>query len=472
MIQHAPPLLFSLYNAIDAQAFILLRPASTPPMSAERIERSVLPPGTRGRPWIGETLEWVRDPLAFAQQRFERYGPVWQTHLLGRPCAVLLGPEANRFILQSHMHLFSSRAGWGKPITSLIGDGLSLIDGPEHRRHRRMIQPAMHGALLARYARTMHDLAAQHAAGWADQGQLRLFDGLKRLSFDIAAALMLRAGGSQATHRLYEEFHAFTRGLFAPPAWLIPGTPYFRAWRAGGQLRHMLRAIITEQRGQPGDDILHLLLEARDEQGHGFSDDELVDELLVLLWAGHDTVTSLLTWTMYEILREPVLLARLRAEQAAVSDEVARAGRPGAMPLLDRVLREAERLHPPAPGGFRGVVEPFEYGGYIIPAGWTVMYSIVFTHHMPGLWQQPERFDPDRFAAPRDEGHHPFHLIGFGGGPRVCVGLAFAQMQMRIILAHLLREYQIDLAPGQDFTAVPVPTKMPRDGLRVRVREQ
>ena len=97
------------------------------------------------------------------------------------------------------------------------------------------------------------------------------------------------------------------------------------------------------------------------------------------------------------------------------------------------------------------------------------MYSIVFTHNMPELWHEPARFDPDRFAPPRDEGRHPFHLIGFGGGPRVCVGLAFAQMQMRIVLDHLFRHHQISLAPEQDFTAVPVPTKMPRDGLVVCV---
>jgi cytochrome P450 len=420
-------------------------------------------------PWIGETLAWVRDPLAFARERYARYGPVWQTHLLGRPCAVLLGPEANRFILGTHLHLFSSRAGWGKPITSLIGDGLSLIDGAEHRRHRRMIQPALHGALLAHYSGTMHDLVTAHAATWTQSSRFRLFDGLKRLSFDIAAALMLRARTAEETHRLYQEIHAFTRGLFAPPAWRVPGTPYFRAWRAGERLRSMLRTIIAEQREQPGNDILHLLLQARDEQGAAFSDDELVDELLVLLWAGHDTVTSLLTWTIYEVLRDPVLLRRMRDEVANVPEEVAATGKPGALPLLDRVLREAERLHPPAPGGFRGVVEPFDYGGYHIPAGWTVMYSIVFTHHMPELWPEPERFEPDRFASPRNEGRHPFHLIGFGGGSRVCVGLAFAQMQMRIVLAHLLRRYRIDLVPGQDYTAVPVPTKMPRDGLLVRV---
>src|SRR3712207_1420152 len=132
----------------------------------DAVRNTRLPPGRSGLPWIGETIELVRDPLAVARQRYERWGPVWRTHLMGRPCAVLLGAEANRFILSTHMHLFSSRAGWGKPITSLIGDGLSLIDGDAHRRHRRMIQPALHGAMLHRYFDTMQRLTVEHARRW------------------------------------------------------------------------------------------------------------------------------------------------------------------------------------------------------------------------------------------------------------------------------------------------------------------
>jgi retinoid hydroxylase len=433
-------------------------------------ERLPLPPGARGLPWIGETIAWVRDPLRFAQERYERYGPVWRTHLMGRPCVTLLGPEANHFILSSHAHLFSSRAGWGKPITSLIGGGLSLIDGPEHRRHRRMIQPALHGTILARYANVMHELTFRHANDWARQGTLRLFDGFKHLSFDIAAALMLRARTDAETRAFYDLFHVFTRGLFAPPAWKVPGTPYGQAWQAGKVLRRRLREIVTMRRREPADDVLGLLLEARDEHGVGFTDDELIDELLVLLWAGHDTVTSLLTWAVYELLRTPELWRQARAEQATTDGADVDATR--RVPYLDRVLRETERLHPPAPGGFRGVVEAFDYGGYHVPVGWTVQYSIVFTHHMPALWHEPERFDPDRFLPHRGEGKKPFHLIGFGGGPRVCVGLAFAQMQMRMILGHLLRNFDLELTPAQDFAPVAVPTRMPRDGLHVRIQRR
>jgi cytochrome P450 len=445
-------------------------------MALSRSDLLPLPPGASGPPVLGETVAWVRDPLRFAQERYARYGPVWRTHLMGRPCVVLLGPEANRFILGTHLHLFSSRAGWGKPITSLIGDGLSLIDGSPHRRHRRMIQPAIHGALLGRYFEVMHELTIAHAAQWAQRGRLKLFDGFKQLSFEIAARLMLGAQTAAEVQQLYQQFHIFTGGLFAPPAWKLPGTPYGRAWQAGQMLRRALRTIIAARRQQAApsaDDILGLLLLAEDEAGQRFTDAELIDELLVLLWAGHDTVTSLLTWTIYELLRHPEIAAGVKAEQqAVVGDGPLTLAQLKQFPLLDRVLREAERLHPPAPGGFRGVVTPFTYGGYQIPAGWTVMYSIVFTHHMPELWQTPERFDPERFAPPREEGKKPFHLIGFGGGPRVCVGLAFAQMQMRIVISHLLRSYRFELLPGQSFRPVPTPTKMPKDGLLVTVSRQ
>jgi len=429
-----------------------------------------LPPGNRGLPWLGETREWFEDPLRFAQERYERYGLVWQTRLIGRPCAVLLGSDANRFILSTHLHLFSSRAGWPYSITSLIGHGLSLIDGPEHRRHRQMIQPAIHGEVLQRYFDVMYQLTREHTARWTQLDQLQLFDAFKHLSFDIAARLLLGLDGQADRQQLFKQFQVFSHGLFTLLSWKVPGTAYGDAWYVGRRLRHMLRELIAARRAAPGDDVLGLLISARDEQGTGFSDDELIDELLVLLWAGHDTVTSLLTWTIYELLQHPDVytcvldeLEAVRVGSVLVLDQLKH------MPLLDRVLREAERLHPPAPGGFRGVVTPFEYGGYTIPAGWTVMYSTVFTHQMPELWHEPMRFDPDRFAPPREEGKKPFQLIGFGGGPRICVGLAFAQMQMRIIIAHLLCNYRFELLPNQDVSPVAVPTKMPKDGLLVRV---
>jgi cytochrome P450 len=221
----------------------------------------------------------------------------------------------------------------------------------------------------------MHDMTVQHTERWIRQGAFKLFDGFKELSFAIAARLMLGLADERRIHALYEVFHRFTHGLFAPPAWRVPFTPYGKAWDAGQDLRRSLSSIVRDRRGADGDDdILQLLMTAQDDQGQGFTDAELIDELLVLLWAGHDTVTSLLTWTMLELLRSPEVKARAVAEQEAVVGPTLQLVHLKHMPFLDRVLREAERLHPPAPGGFRGVVESFDYGGYHIPAGWTVMY--------------------------------------------------------------------------------------------------
>lgn len=430
-----------------------------------------LPPGSGGFPLLGETGDWARDPLRFAQERAARYGLVWRTHLLGRPCIVLLGPEANRFMLSSHRHAFSSHLGWGRTITSLIGDGLSFLDGERHRRHRTLIRPALHGESITRFMLLMEHTINNHLRSWVQRGELRLFDGLKQLSFAIAAEFFLGISDEAQIRTMERIFRAFSQGLFAPPAWRIPGLPYNRAWNAGQQLRQIVGAAIERHRAASQPTVLGMLLEARDADGNGLSDPELLDEMLVLLWAGHDTVTSLLTWSVYELLCHPQILAATHAEQAAVvgagplqREHLSR------LPLLDRVLRETERLHPPAPGGFRGVVEDVQFGGYHIPRGWTVMYSSVFTHRMPELWHEPDRFDPDRFLPPREEGRKPFHLIGFGGGPRICIGYAFAQLQMRMVLVHMLREIRLELVPGQRFHPISVPTSMPRDGLRVRVR--
>ena len=439
-------------------------------MTVTALQSLPLPPGSRGFPILGETGDWARDPLKFARDRAVRYGQVWRTHLMGRPTIVMLGPEANRFILGTHMHLFSSRLGWSKTITSLIGDGLSLLDGATHRRHRAMIMPALHGAALGQYFDEMYAQVRAHAARWLAAGELTMFRAFKHLSFDIATRLMLGPQSQPEAAECFRLFHTFTRGLFAPPAWKLPWLPYGKAWEAGQRLRPMLRRIVGEHRrtALPGT-ILSMLIAAHDEDGQGFSDDELIDELLVLLWAGHDTITSLLTWVVYELARDPAIAGPVLAEQHALGDTLTPAD-VRRMPVLDRVLREAERLHPPAPGGFRAVIEEFEYSGYRIPVGWNVMYSSVFTHTMPELWHEPGRFNPERFAAPQNEGRQPFCLVGFGGGPRVCVGLAFAQMQMRIVMAHLLRTLRFELLPNQRFDPVAVPTRMPRDGLQVRVR--
>ena len=430
-----------------------------------------LPPGQSNLAASREIVAWLRDPLQFFQERHDRYGPIWRTRLLNKPTVVMLGPDANRFVLGTHLQLFSSRDGWGDSLYNLIGEGLSLQDGARHHERRIQLQPAFHQRAVGKYFAAMERLTHAHLEGWFQQGDLALFDGFKSLTFAIICEVLLGVSEGPLYRALEHHFEPFNAGLFSPVMLDVPWLPFGRAIRARAALAVTLRAIIAERRGGPaGDDALGMLLQATDGADAPLSDTEIVSQLLLLLWAGHDTVTSLLTWTIHEIQRQPALLAALRAEQAAVLGNTAFAlEHLRQLPLLDRVLREAERRHPPASGGFRGVRETFEWGGYTVPKGWLVMYSIAWTHHQPDLFADPLRFDPARFAAPRNEGRHAYSVIGFGGGPRICIGLALAMMEMRVILSVLLRRAEITVLPSQDFTAIATPTKRPKDKLKVHI---
>jgi cytochrome P450 len=141
----------------------------------------------------------------------------------------------------------------------------------------------------------------------------------------------------------------------------------------------------------------------------------------------------------------------------------------GKMQYLEQILNEIERLHPPVGGGFRGVVKPFEFNGFHVPAGWMLSYSIPGTHQLASIYPEPKRFDPDRFSPERQENKQkPFSLIGFGGGPRICLGIAFAKLEMKIVAAQLLRSYQWELITPQSLDPVAIPMRRPKDGLRVR----
>jgi cytochrome P450 len=198
------------------------------------------------------------------------------------------------------------------------------------------------------------------------------------------------------------------------------------------------------------------------------SDDALIDELLVLLWAGHDTSMAFLTWSVYELAQHPDVVARLRHEQNAIcGDRPLQLEQLDQLPLLRAFLREVERLHPPSPGGFRRTREAMSFHGYDIPGGWTLFYATDYTHRMPELWGCPDRFDIDRHLAPRNEGRAPYHLIGFGAGPRVCIGRALAQLELCLIITTLIRRFDIHLIAAQDLRVQTAPVQIPRSGLQV-----
>ncbi|HEY9707254.1 MAG TPA: cytochrome P450 [Oculatellaceae cyanobacterium] len=429
-----------------------------------------LPPGSFGLPILGETLSLLLDPQ-FIEKRYKQYGSIFKSHILGRPTVYMIGPEAVEFVLSSHMEHFSWREGWPNNFKVLLGESLFLQDGEEHRQNRRLMMPAFHGPALARYITTMESITQGYLQKWEQKQEFSWFQEFKQLTFDIASQLLVGASPGSEVARLSQLFNTLSNGLFAINPLPLPITKYGRAIAARDQLLQHITEVVRQRQQHPTNDALSMLVQAKDEEGNGMSLKELTAQAMLLLFAGHETTTAMLTWFCLELGRHPEVLQKAREEQLSLASEGGLSlEQLGKMPYLEQIFSEIERLHPPVGGGFRGVVKPFEFNGFQVPAGWMLSYSIPATHQLASIYPEPKRFDPDRFSPERQEHKQkPYSLIGFGGGPRVCIGIAFAKLEMKIVAAQLLRGYQWELLPEQSLEPVLFPMRSPKDGLRVRL---
>ncbi len=428
-----------------------------------------IPPGSFGVPVLGETVQFVLEPN-FVEKRYQKYGCIFKSHIFGRPTAIVVGPQAAEFVLSSHMDCFSWRQGWPNNFKVLLGESLFVMDGEEHRQKRRLLMPALHGTALAKYIGTMEEITRRYLQKWQEKQEFTWFDEFKQLTFDIASELLVGTKAGDDSARLSRLFDTLTKGLFAVNPLPLPLTRFGKAIAARNEILDHIAKVVRERQKNPAQDALSLLIQAKDEEGKSLGEKELIAQALLLLFAGHETTTSMLTWLCVELARHPEVMQRARIEQMQFAPDGAfTLEQLGQMVYLDRVLLEVERLHPSVGGGFRGVIKDFEFNGFHVPAGWQLLYAIPETHRLSGIFSQPERFDPDRFSPQRQEHkQHPFSLIGFGGGPRLCLGIAFAKMEMKIVAAHLLRGYQWEILPNQSLKPVRIPTNRPQDGLRVR----
>lgn len=441
-----------------------------------------LPPGDFGLPVIGKTLDFFTDP-DFAQKQHAKYGPLFKTRLLGQPTIFLKGPDANRFLFSQESDRFA--VTWPASVRDLLGPlSLALQTGGVHSQRRRLMAQAFQPRALAGYINTMEAISDRYFAQWVKASHLTWYPQLRRYTFDIACKLLVGLDNASETD-LGELFEVWCSGLFTFPI-NLPWTAFGKAKRSRdlllAELERLIRdrqqtneqlGILQSQDRQPeAKDALELLLNARDENGEGLSIEELKDQVLLLLFAGHETLTSSLASFCLKIAQNPEMKAVARAEQAALQERELTLETLKQMTYLEQVLKEVLRVVPPVGGGFRKVLQTCEYGGYQLPAGWTVLYQINLTHQDPETYEQPERFDPDRFGGDRREDKaKPFSHVPFGGGLRECLGKEFARLEMKIFAAKLLRNYDWELLPDQNLDYTIAPTPIPKDGLKVHFKQ-
>ena len=400
-----------------------------------------------------------------------RIGP-----LAGRDVVYLVGPEANRLVLLSRRESFSHDQGWTPVIGDTLGHGLLNMDPPEHTRNRALMNPAFTAAFMAGYLPLMQRVIAERTRSWGERGEVDLLAEAREITFDVAAAALVGFRTGPEVDWLRERFYALLHGPdLQEEDWQ---QVVQHQLRVQDELRGRLLELIAVRRQAPTDgqatDVLGMLVAARDEQGHSLSDEQLLAHVNILLVAGHETTTTLGAWVLYLLATAPGIGERVDAELAAVLGSRDAPLTPEAfrgLPVLAAAIREAGRLHPPAMLLPRGVLAPVEFSGYVIAPGTPVFLVVAAGHRLPNVFADPERFDADRFLPPREEDkRHPYALVTFGGGPRICLGINFAQVEVTALVAHVRRHYRLSPIPGRVIRQVGGIIQTLPDGIPVRVQ--
>jgi len=430
----------------------------------------LLPPGNLGLPVLGETLSFLRDP-DFATKRHQQHGSIFKSQLFGRPTIFLKGPEANYFVLTHENKYFV--VSWPPSLQQLLGPlSLALQKGEMHIGRRKLMAQAFQPRALAGYLPAMEAITEQYLQRWTALETLTWHPELRNYTFDVACKLLIGLDEASKTD-MGHWFEVWSDGLFSIPL-NMPWTRFGKAYRCRHLLLDSLENLIQARQQQPesSTDALGILLQARDDEGQPLSLEELKDQVLLLLFAGHETLTSSIASFCLLMAQFPEVKARARAEQAQFIGQPFTMETLKQMTYLEQVLKEVMRYITPVGGGFRRVIESCEFSGFTIPKDWNVLYEINMTHQDSDTFRSPEQFDPDRFGPDRAEDKaKPFSHVPFGGGLRECLGKEFARLEMKLMAAKLLQGYDWTLLP-QDLTLITVPTPRPKDGLKVTFHPQ
>ncbi|MEN9925933.1 MAG: hypothetical protein RL268_2059 [Pseudomonadota bacterium] len=437
---------------------------SQPPGALDHI------PGENGLPIVGNTFSLLADPIGFSNRMRARYGDVFRNRAFGRNSVLLFGAEANELVLFDRDKLFSSEQGWGPVLDQLFPRGLMLLDFDHHRADRRALSIAFKPEPMRHYCGALNSGISARVEQWRGQ-RLKFYPAIKQLTLDLAADSFLGVPlgpEADAINKAFVDMVAASIGVVRKP---LPFTAMGRGV-AGRKflLEYFTRETEKRRAAGGGQDMFSQFATATHEDGSLMPVDEVVDHMIFLMMAAHDTITSSASSLVWLLAKHPEWQDRLSAELLAVTGGE---GRPlsyedlGKVNLTEMAFKESLRLIPPVPSLPRRALRDFEFGGYRIPAGTGVGISPADVHMDPRHWPEPERFDPMRFTPEEVARRHKYAWVPFGGGAHMCLGLHFAYMQVKVLMAQILTRYRIEIALGYEpkWQAWPIPK--PRDGLTV-----
>jgi cytochrome P450 len=440
-----------------------------------------LPPGPTANSWL-QLFGFLFRPIPFLEACREQYGDRLTLRLPATPPIVQFSdPSAVKEVFAASgdaMHAGKAN----EVLSAFLGrHSVLVLDGVRHRAQRRLLLPPFRGERMRAYGNAMRDITEARIARWRMGHTFRMQTETQAITLDVILRTVFGMEEGAAMDSMREKLVQATR-ILDNPVFLIkafqrdlgPRSPWGRFLRlrqAAYEETLELLALRRREGYEDRDDILSMLLSATYEDGSPMTDEEIYDELLTLLVAGHETTATALSWTIHRLTRHPAVLERVQRE----IDDVYPEGeidpdRSAELHYLDAVIKESLRIHPVIPGVGRVLMEPETVGGEALPPGVVVGCSIYLAHFNPDVWPDPHRFDPDRFLGKRPS---PNTYFPFGGGIRRCIGEAFALYEMRIVLATILRQLVPEPAPFRRIgTMRRNITLTPSAGLPVRFRRR
>jgi cytochrome P450 len=423
-------------------------------------------PGDPGLPLVGHSLEMLRLGVRYGLKRYQTHGPVSWVKAFGITVVAAAGPEAAQVVLANKDKAYSQQ-GWTYFIGPFFNRGLMLLDFEEHLYHRRLMQQAFTSDRLAAYLGRVAEVARRGLGHWRPDASFEVYPALKRLTLDIATEIFMASElGAADSGRLTRAFIDTVRA----------GTALIRLpvgrWGAGLRGRKVLedyfRRSLPAKRASDSDDLFAALCHARTDDGEMFTDDDVVNHMIFLMMAAHDTSTITTSAVSYYLGKHPEWQDKVRAESLALGDEPLDMAALDGLRSLDLVIKESLRLVAPVPSLVRKTVKDTDLLGHYVPAGTLVSLTPWVNHLLPQYWPDPLRFDPERFAEGRREDKvHRFAWMPFGGGVHKCIGMHFGMYEVKTLVHEMLRRFEWSLPPDYEVRWDPTSLPVPTDGLPV-----
>ncbi|GLJ26673.1 hypothetical protein SUGI_0519110 [Cryptomeria japonica] len=470
------PLYLMVSTAIAAALFLLVIARAVGSGKGQK-----LPPGSLGLPLIGETLQFIaayrsHRGMDWVRKRVTKYGPVFKTSLVGCPTAVLTGQTGNRFLFHNDGKKIVNKVP--KNFTRIFGENMiTELSGEDHKRIRGALMQFLKPEALQKFVGRMDSIVQQHLAdGWAGKESLTVMPLTKNLTFQVACDLFFSLRDNEERDVLGKEFNTAVKGIWSVPL-NLPGTTFYKAYQARSRVCKQISRLVEKRRREleqglasPSQDLMSCMITMKDEENKPLTEQEIIDNVVVVMIAGHDTTYALLTHLVRTLALYPDVYENIVQEQNMVLE-----GKQPNEPLkwedirkmkyTWKVAQETLRMFPPIFGGFRKTVEDIEYEGYIIPKGWQLFWETSTSHRNPKIFKEPNKFDESHF----DNQIPSYTFTPFGGGPRICPGYDFAKIETMIFLHHLVTKWKWSLKDLKE-KIICDPSPIPATGLPIKLQ--